>query len=123
MTRQQIFTKVKNHLLSQNAKAMGKYGTCMYRTGEGLKCAVGCLIPDDVYDPKIEYKTVNNLCDGMVGSFTFLKDFDKNFLRRLQVIHDNVDVKDWEKELKAFATLENLVYDNDNSNITPPEAA
>lgn len=124
MTRQQIFTKVKNHLLSQNAKAMGKYATCMYRTVEGLKCAVGCLIPDDVYDPKIEYKTVNNLCDGMVGSFTFLKDFDKNFLRRLQVIHDNVDVKDWEKELKAFATLENLVFDETSTSTNlPPEAA
>jgi hypothetical protein len=123
MTRQQIFTKVKNHLLSQNAKAMGKYGTCMYRTAEGLKCAVGCLIPDYEYDRRIEYKIVENLCDGGIKEFTFLKDFDKNFLRRLQVIHDNVDVKDWEKELKAFATLENLVYDNDNSNIPPPEAA
>lgn len=123
MTRQQIFTKVKNHLLSQNAKAMGKYATCMYRTAEGLKCAVGCLIPDDVYTSRIEHKTVENLCDGAVKEFTFLKDFDKNFLRRLQVIHDNAEVKDWEKELKAFATLENLVYDNDNSNIPPPEAA
>jgi len=123
MTRQQIFTKVKNHLLSQNAKAMGKYSTCMYRAGGGLKCAVGCLIPDDVYDDRIERRTVENLCDGAVKEFTFLKDFDKDFLRGLQGIHDNVDVKDWEKELKAFATLENLVYDNDNSNITPPEAA
>lgn len=124
MTRQQIFTKVKNHLLSQNAKAMGKYATCMYRTAEGLKCAIGCLIPDDVYTRNIEHKTVDLLCSGVVKDFDYLKQFDKSFLRRLQVIHDNVDVKNWENELKAFARLENLVFDETGTSTNlPPEAA
>lgn len=123
MTRQEIFTKVKNHLLTQNRRAMQRL-VCRYRTDEGLKCAIGCLIPDNLYTAKIEFITVDFLCEGIVEGFDYLKQFDKSFLRRLQVIHDNVDVENWESELKAFARLENLVFDETGTSTNlPPEAA
>ena len=123
MTNQEIFTKVKNHLLTQNRRALQRL-VCRYRTDEGLKCAIGCLIPDDVYTRNIEHKTVDLLCLGVVKDFDYLKQFDKSFLRRLQVIHDNVDVDKWENELKAFARLENLVFDETGTSTNlPPEAA
>ena len=123
MTHQEIFTKVKNHLLTQNRRAMQRL-VCRYRTDEGLKCAIGCLIPDNLYTAKIEFITVNVLCAGGVEGFDYLKQFDKYFLRRLQVIHDNVDVENWESELKAFARLENLVFDETGTSTNlPPEAA
>ena len=123
MTNQEIFTKVKNHLLTQNCKAT-EQKVCRYRTANGLKCAIGCLIPDDVYTRNIEHKTVDLLCSGVVKDFDYLKQFDKSFLRRLQVIHDNVDVDKWENELKAFARLENLVFDETGTSTNlPPEAA
>ena len=123
MTNQEIFTKVKNHLLTQNRKAT-EWGICRYRTTNGLKCAVGCLIPDKEYTDKIELVTVDLLCCGEIKGFDYLKQFDKSFLRRLQVIHDNVDVDKWENELKAFARLENLVFDETGTSTNlPPEAA
>src|SRR5258706_1958080 len=62
MTNQELFDKVKNHLLSQNAQSIAyrtpqtyhvvKY--CVYKNENGLKCAIGCLIPDEKYSPEFE---------------------------------------------------------------------
>lgn len=57
MTLQEIFDKVYAHLKKQGKPALGpgEYGPlCRYRTDDGLMCAAGCLIPDDLYDPEIE---------------------------------------------------------------------
>ncbi|MDX2059949.1 MAG: hypothetical protein SFV24_19220 [Gemmatimonadales bacterium] len=55
LTHQEIFTRVYRHLVKQNCQALeaGKTG-CQYRTADGLRCAVGSLIPDDLYQPSIE---------------------------------------------------------------------
>lgn len=53
LTLREIFDKVKSHLLAQGGRAMD--GTsCVYRSSTGRKCAVGCLIADEAYDPRIE---------------------------------------------------------------------
>lgn len=62
MTAQEIFDTVINHLLQQGGPALNyNYDdealddpVCRYRSNNGLKCAVGCLIPDDQYDPLME---------------------------------------------------------------------
>lgn len=56
MTNQEIFDTVAVHLLTQNKRATKANcsTTCQYRTSEGLKCAVGCLIPDEKYTPEME---------------------------------------------------------------------
>ena len=56
MTQQQIFDKVATHLLTQGAKSM-MGDTCRYRGSNGAKCAVGCLIKDDHYDPILELRS------------------------------------------------------------------
>ena len=58
MDAQQIFDTVVRHLHQQGGPAL-EDGRCQYRTADGLKCAVGCLIPDEI-DP---YE-VENLSDG-----------------------------------------------------------
>ena len=45
LTRQAAFNKVARHLLRQNAKSTNKDGECLYRGPNGLRCAVGALIP------------------------------------------------------------------------------
>ena len=54
MTAQEVFDFVVNHLRTQGKQAVDRDGDCQYCTPDGLKCAVGCLIPDDKYDPCIE---------------------------------------------------------------------
>lgn len=50
MTDQEVFDTVAKHLHAQGKPAYSEaLGSCMYRGPGGTKCAVGCLIPDEVY--------------------------------------------------------------------------
>ena len=50
-TSQEVFDVVAKHLLTQNAKSMDDPWDemCAYRGENGRRCAVGALIPDDLY--------------------------------------------------------------------------
>lgn len=101
---QKTFDKVAAHLLTQNQKAITVDGRCKYRTDDGLKCAVGCLIPDDVYGPLLEDKSILYL----LTAYPELKDIPEingfaMFLTELQHIHDNYRVEEWYSQLKSLA--------------------
>jgi hypothetical protein len=55
-TDQEVFDQVANHLLTQNKRSVSATDNtlCVYRSPDGLKCAAGCLIADDEYDPRME---------------------------------------------------------------------
>lgn len=131
MTKQKIFNMVATHLLTQNAKAESYYA-CMYRVPSGLKCAIGCLIPGDVYDPAYEgavpkYDTsapgfqlhdylfyINDLLLGL-GIISDTEDETIKFLKDLQAIHDCFVVSEWPKQLSLTAAkykLSNRVVRN-----------
>lgn len=57
LTEQEIFDRVAQHLRQQGAQATRAGGGCLYRTREGLMCAVGCLIPEDQYRPEFDNTT------------------------------------------------------------------
>lgn len=92
MNAQEIFDTVARHLHKQGKRA-GKYDNdsrdeadfrCLYRGPEGTKCAVGCLIPDELYDPNIEGLSVSDIKDVLlkagIGAFALLG--------QLQNVHD-----------------------------------
>ena len=54
MTEQEIFDTVLAHLREQGEASTNRSGECRYRGEGGTSCAVGCLIPDELYDPMIE---------------------------------------------------------------------
>lgn len=64
MTPQEVFDTVCAHLAQQGRRSVdhkddgdGYYFArprCAYRGLGGLKCAIGCLIPDEEYDPRME---------------------------------------------------------------------
>jgi hypothetical protein len=89
MTRQEIFDKVVSHFAVQR-EAAAEYWMCMYRTPDGRKCAIGALIPDEVYSKRLEDKSVGTLLlefpDIMRASG--LSDGDLCFLFALQDVHD-----------------------------------
>ena len=125
MTNQEIFDKVYRHLLTQNAKSM-RFGLrngkqCAYRGDDGLKCAIGCLIPDDKYDPIIEgaapcfiagFKdaSINALAEILISVGIETRDFI--FVRRLQYIHDSVSPERWRDALAAYADEKGLAIPN-----------
>ncbi len=52
-TPQQIFDTVARHLHQQRGRSVDGV-QCLYRGPGDLKCAVGCLIPDELYTPDME---------------------------------------------------------------------
>ena len=97
MTDQEIFDKVATHLLTQGKRAGhlmddGEF-RCMYRGPEGTTCAIGCLIPDDLYSRNMENNNIHALQDKFPEIANFF-EMNSNitrvfFLNSLQRAHDN----------------------------------
>lgn len=124
MTNQEVFNKVLAHLRKQGHAAMDDASTCVYRGPNSTSCAVGCLLPDNLYDPRIEGKCVNELVSTMASDFpaiaAFLERFDIDLLTDLQMAHDgrlaDRGISAWEPRMAGIAEQYGLVY-------TPSEAA
>jgi len=109
MNKQEVFDKVATHLLTQMETSIDD-GTCLYRGPRGLKCAIGCLIPDGLYTEDINKKLVNELPSEILRSIGAKTDEDVQFLRHLQRIHDQRPIYIWKYHLKNFATSNGLVW-------------
>jgi len=110
MNHQEVYNKVKTHLLTQNEKSkVHTSGMCRYRTGTELKCAVGILIPDELYDPIFEGKRAYALPKFILDVIGVENDQDAEFLNILQSIHDISDVCKWEEKLEEFAINHELI--------------
>ncbi len=87
MTEQETFNKVVRHLRKQKVKSLrnGGFG-CAYRGDNGTKCAVGCLIPDELYHPSMEGKVA---FESDMRNFLQLLDIDTELANDLQEVHDS----------------------------------
>lgn len=138
MNKQQIFDTVAAHLLTQNERAVGDTGLCMYRVSKGgggvvLRCAIGSLIPDEMYTLNMEGAAVPllltmhpklrahlGITEAAPGKddkehYYDIDNPEVAFLNKLQAIHDGnwslrngFDVEDWPWKLREFARLHNL---------------
>ena len=114
---QEVFTKVATHLLTQKKKAQFLNTSngnmlCAYRTKEGLKCAIGCLITDAAYGPNLEgcLSSESEVEDALLESGINVKNLAHDsilttMLSNLQTIHDYRDPETWDHDLKE------LLYD------------
>ena len=112
MNRQEIFDTVANHLLTQKEQSMDENGKCLYRGPNGLKCAIGCLIPDEDYSPTMEGIRISALIDKFRDLPHYFYDYVV-FLEKLQEIHDYVKVKQWKDDLIIFAQKNHLLINFD----------
>lgn len=118
MTAQEIFDKIVSHLRAQGVKSIEFGGgpdllqpgevRCLYRGPLGTKCAVGCLISDEVYDEDMEDFNILEV----IATTPMLKHLmpHHQFLVALQTIHDSDDVVDWERRFQWLAVKHGLVY-------------
>lgn len=118
---QAVFDKVAKHLLTQNKRAMkdfpGEYpiDRCAYRGDGGAMCAVGCLIPDDVYDPSMEGRSAGEVMRMLHGvrelaSVSQALGVSHAMLSALQNAHDNYEPFEWPMELAYIARQYNLSF-------------
>lgn len=96
--KQEIFDKVYDHLHTQGRKSViyehrDKQINCRYRAPNGDKCAIGCLIPDELYTPSIEGNNVQsfNVKKILYQLYPEMTSNDLLFLIHLQEAHDVID--------------------------------
>ena len=104
----ELFNRVKTHLLNQGAKAETDESThvqritmCQYHAESGLKCAVGCLITDEVYRPSLEGVdlTDRELWDALLDSGIDMGGKTLSILQMLQNVHDSNEPSDWSRAI------------------------
>lgn len=66
MNRRLVVETAAKRLFEQGSYALGMNGNCRYRSqsevgGKCLKCAIGLLIPDEMYQPEFEGKPIHQL--------------------------------------------------------------
>lgn len=90
MEKQEIFDTVATHLLKQGRRAVNPDipEMCHYRGAGGTKCAVGVLIPDEVYDPMMEGRTVVGLLSHPEFKIPRWMWNNEQLLIELQNVHD-----------------------------------
>ena len=117
-TSQKLFDTVVEHLRKQKQKSFVYFDflkeeyLCMYRSPEGHKCAIGCLIPDSEYSNDMEGRDLNDLLklNLLVEETHYEFEKHKILLLALQNIHDNKKIEDWEKEFRMLAADFKLQY-------------
>lgn len=119
-TLQECYDHICAHLAKQKRPAMAK-GKCVYRTPDGKKaCVVGCLVPDNLYDPAMEGRQVSPIPQHTSQAVMKVveairpNDIDQfgwaTFLMRAQGLHDNHKYEaneDWLKKALMKLAIDN----------------
>ena len=98
MTMQEIFDKVVPATLEQGEKSINAYGSCRYRGENSLKCTIGHVIPDELYNLEMEFMTAQEVLKelGIIENET-------GFIVCLQAVHDQKNPKNWRKTFEDIA--------------------
>lgn len=113
LNEQAIFDYVAEKLLWQNEKSFrpNLADFCAYRSSNGLKCAAGWMIPDEVYKRSMEGQAISAVLDptttGYVPALAPLRPFTA-LLEMLQAVHDDHLVNEWREKLRNVALKRNL---------------
>lgn len=121
MTLQEMYDKAATHLLLQGKRCAvsnaNGFFSCRYRGPEGSMCAVGALIPDEMYDERYEGIAADNLLFKVPGLAQHLMGSTigddtlyhvARLLSNLQHIHDRTPPEDWKRQLDGLADRMNL---------------
>lgn len=82
---------------------------CVYRSPDGLKCAIGHCIPDTDYHPDMEGYDIQNNLAALEVLDTRYPEYSRSLARELQQAHDSFNPSTTiEDRLKAVAVDFNL---------------
>ncbi len=106
MTKQELFDRVATHLKQQRERSVSR-GLCVYRGSNGLKCAIGVLIPDEAYHPSLEGLGVLGL---EVQRAAGILHTQVDLATELQRVHDEAFDNKFKAGLKAVAAKHGLEW-------------
>jgi len=88
-TEQQVYDAVAAHLLSMGSQSkVVQSDSCKYRGPKGKMCAVGVLIPNEIFDVEMEFMPISRL---LIHHRSVLPSFLSRYeplLSKLQMLHD-----------------------------------
>lgn len=115
---QRVFNSIATHLIKQNKHARNpntNHFECLYRTPNGLACAIGSQISDQVYWPGIEglppFHPLVREALHQSQPWLFRRERDDRFdafLDNLRAVHDSSLPKSWPTRLKSLAQTYSL---------------
>ena len=121
---QSLFDTIAKHLLTQNQQAVEMVAVdgevvkkCRYRSSDGLKCAVGCLIKDDLYDIRFEGSCVSwnpglrHILQESLGRAVYEQEIV--LLADLQEVHDDLLPSKWPEALADVAKRYGLTFNEE----------
>jgi hypothetical protein len=91
MTRKEVYDKVMTHLAGMSQPSVNSDGKCAYRGTGGRMCAVGCLIPDNVYNSGIEGTPVRWIGGMYLPGVDMYDEKLLAFIAMAQHVHDRHD--------------------------------
>lgn len=105
---QEVFSKVKKHLLSQNKRSVVSWShglNSAYYGYDGCKCSIGCLILPEFYSKTFEGYRVSRdfILAALKSSGIDVQSLPEGFLEDLQRLHDNREPDFWEQGLQEIA--------------------
>ena len=119
MNRQGVFNQIAKHLLTQMEKSSDGI-SCQYRDPSGNRCAIGAIIPEEIYVRGMECGAISHLVETFPQLLTLWNikssdesDPDIDLLGELQFVHDHIAVSGWEWELGKCASKYNLEFDKE----------
>lgn len=109
MNLQAIFDRVCEHAMVDHRKSLlpnSAVPRCGYRGAAGARCFIGCLIPDELYEPYVEglsiataaTETSRHLLRAIGADASQLDQ-----LEALQGVHDNYEPPAWLGRLRQYA--------------------
>lgn len=108
---QELFDYITTNLLKQGEKSEDKKRfVCLFRDSNGRKCAVGWVIPDDLYSPELEILgTASNVANCFFRiDQTVRHELLNPIVAELQSIHDLGPAANWKQEFRKLANKKGL---------------
>lgn len=98
-TRQELLDRVVAHCNTQGHQSVSEDGedgdNCLYHAPDGSKCAIGALIPDEMYNRLWDVQPLNARllpADVLTAcGFDLSRDSEMIFIDDLQGLHDDQD--------------------------------
>jgi hypothetical protein len=101
MNTQQAYVKIRKWFSDPSHEPGYETTTdrCVYRYGgdpkSQVRCAVGCLIPNRIYDPSLDDPNLSGVVASSAVTYTnelsdFFQDVDVDFLESVQTLHDDM---------------------------------
>ena len=118
LTNQEAFAKVLAHIRAQGYEPAvvvhSPHKACRYRAPDGKKCAVGALLPDELYEEDFEDTPASEVHENLHRDPRYpLQNVDVQLLEDMQQAHDTLlpDIDLFERDMQRIASSFFLEYE------------